>query len=234
MAVAAGAVSSAALLNAAGTTTFSFNSTTDPLYICIGAWFGGTGVVSGVTYNGVSATQVAASTVSSGGDQASIWRVAAPNNGGIAKNIVVSHSGSFAAGSLVCFNVTGQGSPSEGTGVAAQSAGTGTAATVSLTSSGASDLVIAVIVNGGGAAITPTKTGAGTQTETFDTASNGDETETSKVAGVCTDIGGTWTGATSWAIAAIALLATAVASTAVPHRVFTPLVQHPARRHREV
>lgn len=236
MAVAAGAVSSAALTNSSNTSTFSFNSTTDPLYICISGWFGGTQSVSTVTYNGVSATKVAGSTLSSGGDEATIWRVAAPNNGGIAKNIVVTISGGGLnqAGSLVCFNVTGQGTPSEGTGVGAKSAANGTAATVSLTASGANDLVICVIANGNGAAITPTKTGAGTQTETFDAASNGDETETSKVSGVCSAIGGTWTGATSWAEAAIALLAAAAASPAVPHRVFTPLTQHPTRRHREV
>src|SRR3954451_6365418 len=124
MAVALGTATTATLANGAASTTFSFISTTSPLYVRVSGWFGGTGSPTAVTYNAVGLTKVADSTTGSGGDVAQIWRLTAPTSG--THNVVVTHP-SQAAGHLGAQNVTGQDATTpEGTAATNKSAGNGT------------------------------------------------------------------------------------------------------------
>jgi hypothetical protein len=215
MAVALGTATTATLANGATTTTFSFISTTGPLYVRVSGWFGGTQSPTGVTYNAVAMTKVADSTTGSGGDVAQIWRLTAPTSG--THNVVVTHPVQ-AAGAVGAVNATGQDTTTpEGTAATSKSAATGTS-TGSLAVSGnaTGDLTIVVMANGAAAAVTPSATGGGTVTEEWDLAANGDESEGFNVPDAATAVSASWTGATSWAMAALPLKTTAGGGAADP------------------
>src|SRR4051812_18011917 len=126
MAVALGTATTATLANGSASTTFSFISTTSPLYVRVSGWFGGTASPTGVTYNAVAMTKVADSTTGSGGDVAQIWRLTAPASG--THNVVITHGGTQAAGAAGAVNTTGQDTTTpEGTAATSKSAANGTA-----------------------------------------------------------------------------------------------------------
>lgn len=211
MAVAAGTVTAGALNNGSTTTTISFVSTSDPLYCRVG-WWGSGNSISSVTYGGTALTRVAQSGNSSGQDECEIWRLLSPAAG--TANLVITFSTSVSAGRAVICNVTGQdaGTP-EGTPKTAVSAGNGTGTgSQTITGAAAGDLTIVVVANGNGAAITPSATGGGAASEESDAASNGEGMECFKAADATTAVSASWSGATSWAIAAIPLKAAAAAS----------------------
>src|SRR4051794_33447529 len=208
MAVTVGALTSATLANGSTSTTMSFVSTTDPLYVRLSGWFGGTAEPTAVTYNGTALTKVADSAVGSGGDAAQIWRLTAPTSG--THNVVVTHP-SQAAGHLGAQNVTGQDATTpEGTAATNKSAGNGTSSgSLAISGAATGDLTIVIFANGNAAAVTPSATGGGTLTEEWDTSDNGDRSEAFKVPDAVTAVSTSWTGSTSWAIAALPLKTTA-------------------------
>lgn len=218
MAVTLGTPTTAALANGGTTTTFSFVSDGNPLYVRVSGWLGGTGTISGVTFNGTALTKVADSTLSSGGDLAYIWRLTSP--GALTANVVVTATGNgnSQAGIAAAANASGQdGTTPEGTAATSKSAATGTS-TGNLTISGAAtgDLTIVCVAVGTGTAVTPSKTGGGTQTEEWDTASNGEQSEGNKVPDAVTAVSASWTGSTTWAMAALPLKTTAAAGGGLP------------------
>lgn len=206
MAVGIGTVSTGGMPGtSASTTTISFTSTNQPLYVLIPGWYNSLSVNT-VTYGGTGLTRVAQSAVSNSGDRVEIWRLLAPAAG--TANLVVTFSGTTGTGGTVMvFNTTGQdtGTP-EGTAATNASAANGTT-TGSLSISGAAsgDLVIVAACNGAGAAMTPSNTGGTGLTEFTDVAQNGEESEGFRVSDACTAVSTSWTGSTSWAIAAIPL-----------------------------
>lgn len=215
MAVGIGAVTTGSMGGIGVGLTVSFTSTTEPLYVVLPVWLNTGVTISGITYNAVALTRVAQATASSGGDRAEIWRLLAPASG--AHNLVVTNSsGNTAdhAGTIAIFNTTGQdaaGTP-EGTAATNSSSTTGTSTgSLSIAGMASGDLVIACISNGAGAAITPSNTGGTGLTEFYDTGVGGEESEGFRVSDACTAVSGSWTGATSWAIAAIPLKMVAAA-----------------------
>jgi hypothetical protein len=213
VAVALGTPTTGALANGSNTTTISFTSTSEPLYVLVGWW---TSAITGITYGGVALTAVAQSGASSGGDRAEIWRLAAPSAG--TANLVITHTGGQAGGTAIIANTTGQdASTPHGTAKTAISASNATTTgSQAITGAASGDLTLCVMADGNAAAITPTATGAGTTTEIFDAASNAEGTEAFKATDAVTAVSGSWTGATSWALAAIPLKAAAVAGDPFP------------------
>jgi hypothetical protein len=198
MAVANGTPTTVPLANGSNTTTTSFTSTNQPLYVLIGWW---TTAVSAITFGAQSLSPVAQSGSSSGGDRAEIWELASPTAG--TATITITHTGGQAAGTAIIFNTTGQDTTTpHGSFGSAISAANGTS-TGSQSVSGAAtgDLTIAVVANGGGVAATPTATGAGTTTEIFDAASNAEGTEAFTGTNVVTAVSAAFGTAQSWAIA---------------------------------
>ena len=194
------------MANGSGSTTFSFTSTTDPLYVRVAGWMGGN-TVSGVTFNGVSLTKLGSSTLSSGSDEASIWKLAAPASG--AHNIVVTISGGTSqAGEIGACNVTGQdGTTPDGTFASAKSAAAGTSTgDVSIAGAATGDLVLACVAVGAATAVTPSDIGGAAAVEEWDLGSNGEESEGFKAADAVTSVKATFASNT-WAIAAIPLKA---------------------------
>jgi hypothetical protein len=217
MAVAQGTPTTAALANGSNTTTVSFISTSGPLYVEVAWW---TTAISAVTYGGVALTAVGQSGASSGGDRAEVWRLLSPTAG--TANVVLTHTGGQAAGSVVISNTTGQDTTTpEGTAKTAISAANGTSTgSQAITGAATGDLTITVVSVGNGAAVTPSATGAGTTTEIFDTASNGESTEAFKATDAVTAVSASWTGSTSWALASVPLK---VASAAFDPATVPPL-----------
>jgi hypothetical protein len=207
-----GSVTSAGLSNGATSTTFSFVSTSGPLYVVIGWWNGSSSAITGITFNGVALTRVAQSALSNGSDRAEIWRLLSP--AATTANLVISFGGSQCAGAAVAFNTTGQDTTTpEGTAATGASSVNG-ASTGNLSIGPASgDATIVVMANGNGAAVTFTFTGGTGGTELYDQANNGDRTGVAKVADAATVVSVSWTGSTSWVVAAIPLHAAAAQDT---------------------
>jgi hypothetical protein len=226
MAVVIGAVTTATTVNGAGTTTFSFVCNGNTLYVMVSAWFGGTGDVTGVTFNGTALTSVSASGIGSGGDAASIWRLAAP--AATTANVVITHSAGNAAGAAAAFTASGQDSTTpEGTAAHNKSAANGTSTgSLAITGAATGDATIVVMANGAAAAVTPSATG-GTPTEDYDIASNGDEAEGFHAPDAVTAVSASWAGSSSWVIAALPLKATAAAaatSLVMPHNPLAAMI----------
>src|SRR5512144_2591061 len=114
MAVTLGTVTTANCNNGSTTTTFSFTSTSEPLYVSAG-WWGSGNTLNTVTFNGVGLTRVAQSGQSSGQDQAEIWRLLSPS--ATTANIVLTFSTTINAGACGAANTAGQdtGGTPEGT-----------------------------------------------------------------------------------------------------------------------
>lgn len=109
MSVGFGSATHASLNSGGSTTTFSFTSTGEPLYVCIGHYDDSHSNLSGVTFNGSALTRVAQEVgASPGWDNAEVWRLTAP--AATTANIVVDWSlhGSGASGGASAFNTTGQ------------------------------------------------------------------------------------------------------------------------------
>lgn len=207
MAVGIGTATSGAVSTVSATTTVSFTSTSQPLYVIVSIWFG-TVTLNTFTYGGTALTRVAQSALSHANDRVEIWRLLSPSAG--TANLVLTFSASVGqSGTLVAFNTTGQDTATpEGTAATNTSTVNGTA-TGSLSISGAAsgDLVIVGIADGAGSAITPANTGGTGLTEFLDVAANGEESEAFRVSDACTAVSGSWATSTSWAIAAIPLKA---------------------------
>jgi hypothetical protein len=203
VAVGTGTVTTAPLANGSTTTTVSFTSTSEPLYVEVAWW---TTAISGITYGGVALTQISAATNATGGDRAEIWRLTSPTAG--TANIVASHAAGQASGSIAIYNTTGQdhttpeGTPGNANGASATTTGSQT-----VSGAAAGDLVIAAVAIGNGAAITPSASGGGAASELFDAPSNGEGAEGFKAADATTSISASWTGATSFAMAWVVLKA---------------------------
>jgi hypothetical protein len=217
VAVGVGTVTQAGLPGGTGSsTTFSFTSTNQPLYVIAPFWVSGAVTLNSVTFGGVALTRIAQSAFSSGNERVEIWRLVNPSAS--TANIVATFSATSASGTLAVFNTTGQDTATpEGTAATAVSAANGTA-TGSLAISGAAsgDLVIAGIAVGNGAAVTPANTGGTGLTELMDAVNNGEGSEAFRVSDAVTAVSGSWTGSTSWAIAAIPLKASVGAADPFP------------------
>jgi hypothetical protein len=208
-----GAATSAGLANGSTSTTFSFVSTNQPLYVVVSWWNGSSSAITGITFNGVALTRVAQSALSNGSDRAEIWRLLTP--AATTANIVVSFGGSQCAGAAVAFNTTGQdtGGTPEGTAATNASSVNGASTGNLSIAPAAGDATIVVMANGNGAAVTFTFTGGTGGTELYDQANNGDRTGVAKVSDAATVVSVSWTGSTSWVIAAIPLKAAAAQDT---------------------
>lgn len=209
MAVGIGTVTTGTI-NADTAYTFSFTSTNQPLYVVSPLWYG-LQSISTITYGGTGLTRVAQSALSTGGnDRVEIWRLLVPSAG--TANLVVTASGTQPTGSVAIFNTTGQdvGGTPEGTVATSASSVNGTATgSLSIAGMASGDLVIVGIAVGNGAAITPANTGGTGLTEFMDVAVGGESSEAFRVSDAATAVSASWTGSTSWAIAAIPLKATA-------------------------
>lgn len=219
MAVGIGAVTTGTFSGVALTTTISFTSTSQPLYVVLPLWLGTT-TITGVTYGGTALTRVAQSAKSNANDRVEIWRLLAPS-AGTANVVVTTAATANTAGTGAIFNTTGQDTGGTPEGTAATNAATvnGTA-TGSLSVSGAAsgDLVIVGIAVGNGAAVTPSNTGGSGLTEFMDVAAGGEGSEAFRVSDACTAVSGSWTGSTSWAIAEIPLKTTGGGATPAARR----------------
>lgn len=207
MAVGVGTVTTGVLTS---TTTISFTSTSQPLYVIVSRWRSFT-TLNTVTFNAVGLTRVAQSSPSNGDDAVEIWRLLTPT--ATTANVVLTFSGVGASGTAGIFNTTGQdtGTP-EGTAVTNTSTVNGTATgNLAVSGTATGDLTIVGVAVGNGAAITPSATGGSGLTELFDAPSNGEGCEGARVSDACTAVSASWTGSTGWAIAAIPLKAAAVA-----------------------
>lgn len=206
MAVGIGTPVTGGLNNGATSTTQSFTSTSQPLYVLIDYW-ASAGLMSGVTYGGTALTKVADSGLSSGQDNVQIWRLTAPTAG--TANVVITAGGIGEPGGFVIFNTTGQdtGTP-EGASKVQVAGGAAGTSTGSQTLSGAAtgDLVLGSVAVGAAAAVTPAATGGGSITELVDTASNNEEYEVFTVPDAVTAVSATFASNT-WAFAAVILKA---------------------------
>lgn len=185
----------AAQINTAtATTTFSFTSTDQPLYVRCAAWPNGF-TITGVTFNGAALTLVADSGLSAAGDRCFVWRLTNPDVGTF--NVVVTPSVIGCAGSASAVNTAGQLlSDPEETVVAEVNASATTTGTSAVTA-GADDRTIwCVSADSGTSNMTPAATG-GAPTEEYDAANNGEWGHHAKVFGAVTDISSTWGGAAS-------------------------------------
>lgn len=207
MAVALGTVTTGAINNGATTTTISFTSTSQPLYVVVPLWFSAV-TLNTVTFGGVGLTRVVQSALSNGNDRVEIWRLLAPSAS--TANIVLTFNSTGQSGTVGIVNTTGQdtgGTPEGNTNSnASAAAGTGTGS-LALTGTAVGDLVLVGVTDGGGAAITPAATGGGSVVELFDAASNGQQSEAFSVADNPSAVSATFSS-NSWAIAAIVLKAT--------------------------
>lgn len=212
MAVTLGTAQTTALTNGNVVSTIAFTSTTDPLYVVV-AWWDATTQITSMTYGLAAMTRVAQSLASQSADRVEIWRLTAPASG--ANNLVITFPGTSNAGSAIIANAAGQdGTTPEGTAVSAKSTANGTATgNLSVAGNATGDLTLWGIANGNGAAITPAAVGGGTVTEIGDAAASGERSEAAKVPDAATAVSGSWTGSTSWAIAAIPLKTAGGAAT---------------------
>lgn len=206
MAVGVGTVTTAPMANGATTTTVSFTSTSQPLYVIVSVWRAAR-TLNTVTFNAVGLTRVAQASPSNGDDIAEIWRLTAPS--ATTANVVLTWSGTGQSGSLALFNTTGQDTTTpEGTATTSTSTVNATSTgSQTITGAASGDLTIFGVAIGNGAAITPSATGGSGLTELFDAPSNGEGCEGARVSDACTAVSASWTGSTGWAIAAIPLKA---------------------------
>ena len=205
MAVSIGTPTTAGLANGSNSTTFSFVSTTDPLYVRVTGFFSGS--PTACTYNSVSLTKIAESGLSSGTDDCQIWRLTSPTSG--THNVVLTHTSTVAAGVISAANVTGQDTTTpEGTPATAVSASNGTATgSVSITGAVTGDVTIVGVAVGTGQAVTPSASGGGAAAEEYDINSNNEEGDGFKAADTTTSVSASWSTSASWGLAAIPLKA---------------------------